>query len=102
MARASPCGLRLQSVGRMLALSLACANSCTASIILARWTKSIRSPNASGRWRMITEQLVAEAIVRSRGDKNAYRIASHLSSMGYTLGTGDMHAIRDILGEAHP
>ncbi len=50
---------------------------------------------------MITEQLVAQVVARIN-DKNAYRIASHLSSMGYTLGTDDMNAIRDILGEAHP
>src|SRR5258708_4372457 len=73
-----------------------------------RNTSTTRLPTNStrrwqnARWRVITEQLVAEAIVRGRGDKNAYRIASHLSSMGYTLGTGDMNAIRDILGETHP
>jgi hypothetical protein len=48
---------------------------------------------------MITVQLVAEAIARLRGDRNAYRIASHLNYLGYPV---DMNAIRDILGEAHP
>ncbi len=51
---------------------------------------------------MITAQLVAEAIERLRGDKHAYRIASHLNYLGYPIGSGDMHTIRDILGEAHP
>ncbi len=51
---------------------------------------------------MITEQLVAEAIARYRGDKNAYRIASYIAYLGHSIGHGDMHAIRDILGEAHP
>jgi hypothetical protein len=48
---------------------------------------------------MITVQLVAEAIARLRGDRNAYRIASHLNYLGYPV---DMNAIRDILGETHP
>jgi len=51
---------------------------------------------------MITEQLVAEAIARSRGDKNAYRIASYIAYLGHSIGSADMNAIRDILGEAHP
>ncbi len=51
---------------------------------------------------MITAQLVAEAIERLRGDKHAYRIACHLAYMGHPIGKSDMHAIRDILGEAHP
>jgi len=48
---------------------------------------------------MITEQLVAEVISRLRGDRNAYRIASHLNYLGYPV---DMNRIRDILGETHP
>jgi hypothetical protein len=48
---------------------------------------------------MITVQLVAEAITRLRGDRNAYRIASHLNYLGYPV---DMNRIRDILGETHP
>ncbi len=52
---------------------------------------------------MITAQLVAEAIEHLRGDKHAYRIASYIAyRQGYPIGHGDMHAIRDILGEAHP
>lgn len=51
---------------------------------------------------MITAQLVAEAIERARGDKNVHRIASYFYYRGYALGSGDMNAIRDILGEAHP
>ncbi len=51
---------------------------------------------------MITAQLVAEAIARYRGDKNAYRIASYIAYLGHSIGPCDMHAIRDILGEAHP
>jgi len=51
---------------------------------------------------MITVQMVAEAITRLRGDRNAYRIASHLNSMGHVMGSLDMNAIRDILGETHP
>ena len=48
---------------------------------------------------MITEQLVAEAIARPGGDKNAFRIASYISYLGYIP---DMNRIRDILGETHP
>lgn len=50
---------------------------------------------------MITPELVHAIIERLAGDRNAYRIASYLQSQGH-LGPGDMHAIRDILGEAHP
>ena len=52
---------------------------------------------------MITAQLVAEAIERMRGDRNAYRIASYIAYReGQGIGSGDMRTIRDILGEAHP
>ena len=51
---------------------------------------------------MITEQLVHTIITQLRGDRNAYRIASHLAYLGHDIGSGDMNAIRDILGEAHP
>ncbi len=47
---------------------------------------------------MITEQLVAQVAARIN-DKNAYRIASYISYLGYIP---DMNAIRDILGETHP
>jgi len=48
---------------------------------------------------VITEQLVAQAIARPGGDKNAFRIASYISYLGYIP---DMNRIRDILGETHP
>ena len=51
---------------------------------------------------MITEQLVHAIISQLRGDRNAYRIASHLAYLGHDIGAGDMNAIRDILGETHP
>ena len=52
---------------------------------------------------MITVQLVAEAIERLRGDRNAYRIASYIAYReGHGIGSGDMNRIRDILGETHP
>ena len=50
---------------------------------------------------MITEQLVAQVVARIN-DKNAYRIASHLKYLGYSIDKDDMNAIRDILGETHP
>jgi len=51
---------------------------------------------------MITEELIWQVIEQMRGDRNAYRIASHLAYLGHNLGPGDMNDIRDVLGEAHP
>lgn len=51
---------------------------------------------------MIIAELIHQVIERMRGDKNVYRIASHLAYLGHNLGPGDMNVIRDVLGEAHP
>src|SRR5260221_365249 len=57
----------------------------------------------AGGTSMITVQLVAEAIERLGGDKHAYRIAGYIAyRRGHAIGSGDMHAIRDILGGVHP
>src|SRR5258707_967986 len=56
----------------------------------------------AGGHSMITVQLVAEAIERLRGDKHAYRIASHLNYLGYSIDKDAMNLIRNVLGEVPP